>query len=106
MIHLENALNEFRDEKIGDKNFTDFISIENNEIKIKIQDGVISQNGVNGIQINDVVRYAIEVFKSLNNTFSCRENAITITKLQEAVMWQEERTKNRIKRNVEGKNIL
>lgn len=36
--------------------------------------------------------------------FSCRENAIAITKLQEALHWLEHRTAERRKRGVEGKH--
>ena len=38
--------------------------------------------------------------------FPCRENAISITKLEEAIMWQEKRTSERIKRGVEGKHEI
>lgn len=36
--------------------------------------------------------------------FSCRENAIALTKLQEALMWLEKRTADRQKRGVEGQH--
>ena len=104
MLHLQNALNVFSERKIQNKNFTDFISVENNVLTVKIQDGVISENGVNGIQATDLLEYVNEVFKSLNSAFPCRENALTITKIEEAIHWQEARTKDRLKRKVEGQN--
>ena len=42
------------------------------------------------------------MIQELNNKFPCRENAMAITKLDEALMWLEARTKNRITRGVEG----
>jgi len=42
----------------------------------------------------------------LQSKFPCRENAIAITKLDEALLWLNKRTFNRIKRNVEGKQIV
>jgi hypothetical protein len=41
----------------------------------------------------------------LGSKFPCRENAIAITKLEEALMWLNKRTQDRIKRGVEGKHI-
>ena len=43
------------------------------------------------------------MLKYLNKDYPCRENAITITKLEEALMWQDARTKDRDGRGVEGK---
>ena len=34
--------------------------------------------------------------------YKCRENAIAITKLEEALMWLNKRTQDRIKRKVAG----
>ncbi len=73
-------------------------------LECKFQDGVISENGVNGIQFTGLIEITLSILKNLNSKFPCRENAITITKLEEAIMWQEARTKNREKRGVEGKN--
>ena len=71
--------------------------------KIKWQDGTIPEAGANGCQINDVLDIVIDRLRELNKEFPCRENSISITKLEEARMWQDERTKNRTKQNVEGK---
>ena len=73
-------------------------------LECKFQDGVISENGVNGIQFTGLIEIALSVLKNLNSKFPCRENAITITKLEESLMWKEDRTKDREKRALEGKN--
>ena len=71
-------------------------------LDIKFQDGAIKENGENGVQFTALIEIALEILKKLNNSFPCRENGITITKLEEALMWQESRTKEREKRRVEG----
>ena len=117
MIHLEKALENFRQlvfkhttNDIGNLEITGefinpskFVHIEGNKISFQIPDGVISENGINGIQASDLIRYCLELIKSLNNNFPCRENSITITKLEEAINAQDMRTVDRIKRNIEGK---
>lgn len=90
----------------------DFIHIENKEdkegvapiVKFTIQSDPIGKVGINGCQAVDMLEYTKCLFQSLNDVFPCRENALTITKLEEAIHWQTARTNDRIKRNVEGKN--
>ena len=55
-------------------------------------------------QLVDLISVAKHMLEYLNAKFPCRENAMTITKLDEALMWQEARTTNRVKRGVEGQN--
>ncbi|MBC2115697.1 Acb2/Tad1 domain-containing protein [Listeria booriae] len=74
----------------------------NGFVQVKWQDGVVTDNGVNGVQINDVLNVALERLQELNKQYPCRENSIAITKLEEAMMWQDKRTKDRVKRGVEG----
>jgi hypothetical protein len=76
-----------------------------NMISFKIQDGPIKEVGLNGCQLTDMVEVSLEMLKKLNEKFPCRENSMTITKLEEALMWQEKRTKDREARNVEGKSL-
>jgi hypothetical protein len=40
----------------------------------------------------------------LNGKFPCRENSIAITKLDEALLWLNKRTADRVARNVKGTN--
>lgn len=47
----------------------------------------------------------IDRLSYLQSKFPCRENAIVITKLEESLMWLEKRTSDRMKRNVEGKQL-
>ena len=106
MRHVTKALNKMP------KEAKDFIFIENEEdikgiapvVSFMIQSDPISEVGVNGVQAVDMLEYVKCLFESLNEAFPCRENALTITKIEEAIHWQTARTANRIKRGVEGKN--
>lgn len=79
-----------------------FIDDELNHLAFKIQNGPIKESGINGCQVVDVIATAKIIIEELNKKFPCRENAMTITKLDEALMWQEKRTKDREARGVEG----
>lgn len=74
------------------------------EVCFTIQSDPISMVGVNGCQGEDIIEYAKCLIESFNAKFPCRENALTITKLEEALSWQKVRTENRIKAGVEGFN--
>ena len=69
---------------------------------LKFQNGPIREHGVNGVQIDDVLKVCLARVKMLNKSFPCRENALSITKLQEAIFWQQERTAQRTLEGVEG----
>ena len=107
--HVVNALANMKPES----NKT-FIEIENGEnvqgiapiVKFTIQSDPISEVGVNGCQAVDVLEYVKCLFQSLDNAFPCKENYFTITKIEEAIHWQEARTKDRLNRNVEGQNKI
>lgn len=95
--HLTNALGHvtlYPEEK--------FVYEYNGQVQFQIQSGPVSSSGRNGCDATDIIRYAIGLYKSFNNAHACRENSITITKLEEALHWQEARTRDRVERNVEG----
>lgn len=75
-------------------------------VKIKWQDGTIPEVGRNGVQIAEALEVVLQQLKGYQEKFTCKENAISITKIEEAIMWQEKRTNDRIKRGVEGKHII
>jgi hypothetical protein len=79
-----------------------FIHDDTNQIAFQIQNGPIKEAGVNGCQVDEVITTAKMMIEGLNAKFPCRENAVAITKLDEALMWLDKRKKDRLKRNVEG----
>lgn len=81
-----------------------FINDEANQLAFQIQKGAIKEVGVNGCQINEVVAIAKLIIEGLNAKFPCRENSMAITKLDEALMWLDKRTKDREERGVEGES--
>lgn len=62
-------------------------------------------NVENGTTIEEMLRVSIARLTDLNRRFACQENSIAITKMQEALMWLNERTRERKERGVEGKHI-
>jgi hypothetical protein len=62
---------------------------------IKFQDGPVPENGVNGLTNEVLLAIIAHRIDQLNKEIPCRENSIAITKVQEALFWLEERTRNR-----------
>ncbi len=113
MRHVENALNLYNASQYPNIPTT-FIELENVEdvkgvapiVKFTLQSDPIGEVGVNGCQALDMLEYTKCLFQSLNDAFPCRENALTITKIEEAIHWQNARTKDRLSRKVEGQNKI
>jgi len=79
--------------------------IDEEYIHIQFQFGPIKEVGVNGTTLEhmiDILVARLEGFQ--NGPFRCRENALAITKLEEARMWLLERTRKRQAQGVEGIN--
>lgn len=85
---------------------TNFVYIrhDKNSLSFTLQNGPVGENGVNGCQVDTVIEAAKVILEGLNKNFPCRENSIAITKLEEALMWLQQRIKNRVSRGVEGFN--
>jgi hypothetical protein len=80
--------------KVGDEYF---------EQHIDFQEGPIKECGVNGVNNEDLIAMVICRLEHFQQSeFNCRENALAITKLEEALLWLRKRTMGREKRNVEG----
>ncbi len=72
---------------------------------ILFQNGPIKEAGVNGITQEALLAIVIDRLRSFQaGPFSCRENAIALTHIEDALMWLQRRTTARIKRGVEGTN--
>ena len=78
-------------------------------MQIKWQNGPLGRNGenpVNGAFVDDVIeaaRQRVEFYqKAAGGKYACRENAIIITKLEEALHWSYARRVAREQRGVQG----
>ena len=71
-------------------------------MEIKFQDGPVPVAGRNGLQVEEALQQCVDRLKRYQDELSCRENALAITKIEEAILWLEKRTKDRQARGVEG----
>ena len=73
---------------------------------IIFQNGPINEAGVNGIS-NEALLAIVEdrLVGFQSGQYACRENAVALTKIQEAMMWLQKRTRDRMARGVEGTHI-
>jgi len=69
-----------------------------------IQSAPVGEVGVNGCQAVDMLEYTKNLFASLNSVFPCEENVQTMISIEAALSFQEQRTQDRMKREVEGHN--
>ncbi len=72
---------------------------------VLFQNGPIKEFGVNGTTQEALLAIIIDRLRSFQSgPFSCRDNAIALTHCEDALMWLQRRTRERIKRGVEGTN--
>lgn len=72
-------------------------------VVLLFQDGPISEVGVNGITHEALLAVLIDRLQSFQaGPYSCRENALALTKLEEALMWLNKRTQRRMAAGTEG----
>lgn len=73
--------------------------------RVSFQNGPIKESGPNGISqeaLLAIVEHRLLGFQ--NGEFSTKENAVALTKVQEAMLWLQKRTNDRLRRGVEGTN--
>lgn len=69
------------------------------------QDGPLQESSANGISNEAMLAIVEDRLKGFQSGgFACRENAIALTKIQEAMHWLHHRTRDRMSRGVEGTN--
>lgn len=72
-------------------------------VEIFFQNGPINEAGLNGVTqevLLVIVADRLRTFQA--GQFACRENALALTKVEEALHWLHHRTKARMERGVEG----
>ncbi len=71
--------------------------------EIFFQNGPIENGEPNGFTQEVLLALAIDRLQCFQRgPFSCRENAIALTHIETAMMWLQQRTRDRIARQVEG----
>ena len=71
--------------------------------RIQFQKGAVKESGVNGCHQEDLLAIVLDRLQSFQaGEFACRENALAITKIEEAMHWLNHRTSERKARGVEG----
>ena len=70
---------------------------------IDFQNGPIKEVGTNGVTHEALLAILIDRLRGFQSgKFACRENALALTKLEEAMHWLLHRTRQRMARGVEG----
>lgn len=70
---------------------------------IDFQNGPIAESGVNGVSNESLVAIVIDRLQCFQSgEYKCRENAIALTHLEDAMHWLQHRTRERLSRGVEG----
>lgn len=76
---------------------------------LHFQDGPVGQYGANGTTNEEVIDALVQRLESFQQMgggrFACRENALAITNLQQALHWLWHRTRGREARGVAGQSI-
>jgi hypothetical protein len=72
-------------------------------IDLRFQNGAVDEVGANGITNESLLAIVIDRLQGFQSgPFKCRENALALTKLEEAMHWLHHRTRERSARGVEG----
>jgi len=71
--------------------------------RIRFQKGPIQEAGVNGVSQEALLAIVIDRLRSFQaGEYKCRDNACALTHCEEAMMWLQKRTRDRMARGVEG----
>ncbi len=72
-------------------------------IGVVFQNGPINEAGVNGVTHEVLLAIVADRLRSFQaGPYACRENALALTKIEEAQHWLQSRTRARMVRGVEG----
>ncbi len=90
--------------------FTEMLHPDENDsrvfLQVNYQDGIVGGGGQNGAFVEDVLeaaRQRLQFFQA--SKFRCRENAVALTKIEEALQWLDWRTRRRLIQGVENSYI-
>lgn len=92
------------EKEIRPNNFI-YVRHDVNSISFTLQNGPVKENGVNGCEVNTLIKAAIIIIDGLNQKFPCEENSLCILKLADALQHLDDRKKDREFRGVEGYSL-
>lgn len=95
LANFENQQNPAQTLQFIQKEPATDIEVAGTGVLVTIADGTTNE---------EVLEMLIDRMKYLQAKFPCKENACCITHLEEGLMWLEKRTRDRVKRGVEGKH--
>jgi hypothetical protein len=76
-------------------------------IEILFQNGPINEAGINGLTQEVLLAIVADRLRSFQaGPYACRENALALTKIEEAQHWLHSRTLARMQRGVEGTHSI
>ena len=94
-----------RDESGASHDYELFVDGQRADTKIHFQKGPIAEAGINGLTNESLLAVVIDRLDGfLSGKFPSRETAVAKTKCEEALMWLNKRTHDRLARGVEGQN--
>ena len=77
------------------------------KLVILFQNGPIPEKGVNGVTQEVLLAIVADRLRSFQaGPFACCENALALTKIEEAQHWLQQRTLARMRRGVEGTHTV
>jgi len=75
-------------------------------VMLKFQQGAMNESALNGITNEALLAVVIDRLRGFQQgQFPSRENAIALTRIEEALMWLHRRTVDRTRRGVEGRSV-
>jgi hypothetical protein len=88
-------------------NPSDYADAPSTDLGIVFQNGPINEVGVNGVTQEALLAIVVDRLRSFQaGPYACRENAIALTKVEEAMHWLQQRTIARMRRGVEGTHAV
>lgn len=71
--------------------------------RVEFQNGPVKEADVNGVTEGALLAIVADRLREFQSgPYSCRTNALALTKIEEALHWLESRTRDRVARGVEG----
>ena len=78
-----------------------------NVLEVRFQEGPIKEVGINGVSDTALLAVLIDRLEGFESgRYACQENEAALLNLQEAMLFMNQRTLNRLDRDVEGRSAV